>query len=64
MGGMEAIQKLLEIAPDAKAIVSSGYANVPVMSVFREYGFNGVLAKPYRTEELCKAVQNVILGNG
>jgi PAS domain S-box-containing protein len=64
MGGMETIQKLLEIAPDVKAIVSSGYANVPIMSVFREYGFKGVIAKPYRTEELCKAVRNVILGNG
>lgn len=64
MGGMETIHKLLEIAPDVKAIVSSGYANVPIMSVFKEYGFKGVIAKPYCTDELCKVVQNVILGNG
>jgi signal transduction histidine kinase/ActR/RegA family two-component response regulator len=61
MGGVEAIQKLLEIAPDAKAIVSSGYANGPIMADFKEYGFKGVIAKPYRTDELCKVVQNVIV---
>ncbi|MGD0844435.1 MAG: ATP-binding protein [Geobacteraceae bacterium] len=60
MGGVEAIQKLLEIAPDAKAIVSSGYANGPIMADFKEYGFKGVIAKPYRTDELCKVVQTVI----
>ncbi|HEX2767705.1 MAG TPA: ATP-binding protein [Geobacteraceae bacterium] len=63
MGGVETIQKLLEIAPDAKAIVSSGYANGPIMADFKEYGFKGVIAKPYRTNELCKVVQNVILEN-
>ena len=61
MGGVEAIQKLLEIAPDAKAIVSSGYANGPIMADFKEYGFKGVIAKPYRADELCKVVQNVIV---
>lgn len=61
MGGVETIQKLLEIAPDAKAIVSSGYANGPIMADFKEYGFKGVIAKPYRTDELCKVVQNVIV---
>ncbi len=60
MGGVETIQKLLEIAPDAKAIVSSGYANGPIMADFKEYGFKGVIAKPYRTDELCKVVQTVI----
>jgi len=32
MGGQEAIQKLLEIDPGVKAIVSSGYSNDPVMA--------------------------------
>ena len=64
MGGVEALQKLLEIAPEAKAIVSSGYANGPIMAEFKTYGFKGVIAKPYRTDELCKVVHNVIIGNG
>lgn len=52
MGGKEAIKKLLEIDPKAKAIVSSGYSNDPVMAHFRKYGFIGFLAKPYKREEL------------
>jgi len=60
MGGKETIQKLLEMAPEAKAIVSSGYAQGPIMAEYSEYGFKGVIAKPYRTDELCRVVQNVL----
>lgn len=43
MGGKELIQKLKEIDPEVKAIVSSGYANKPIMSNYKEFGFNGVV---------------------
>jgi PAS domain S-box-containing protein len=60
MGGEIAIKKLLKIDPGVKAIVSSGYVDDPVMARFRDYGFSGVVAKPYTIEELRKAVQDVI----
>ena len=60
MGGEIAIQKLLKIDPGVKAIVSSGYIDDPAIAKFREYGFSGVVAKPYTIEELRKAVQDVI----
>ena len=60
MGGEVAIQKLLKIDPAVKAIVSSGYIDDPAIAKFREYGFSGVVAKPYTIEELRKAVQDVI----
>ena len=60
MGGKEAIKKLLEIDPEAKAIVSSGYSNDPVMSDFRRYGFMGVVAKPYETKELGEVIYKTI----
>ena len=63
MGGMEAIKKLLEIAPDAKVIVSSGYANGPIMADYKEYGFRGVIAKPYCISELSNVIQTVLVGN-
>ena len=47
MGGKEAVVKLREIDPHARVIVSSGYSDHPVMSDFREYGFDGALPKPY-----------------
>ena len=60
MGGKEAIQKLREIDPQVKAIVSSGYSNDPVMSEYMSYGFNSVIAKPYEVKELSKVLYRVI----
>lgn len=51
MGGKETIAELLKIDPDAKAVVSSGYSRDPVMANFKEYGFKGVIAKPYTMKE-------------
>jgi FixJ family two-component response regulator len=52
MGGKKAIKKLLEIDPAAKAIVSSGYSNDPIMADYTKYGFVGVIAKPYQVKQL------------
>ena len=60
MGGKETIGKLLEIDPNARAIVSSGYSNDPIMADFRRYGFCEAVAKPYKNEELANVVQKVI----
>jgi two-component system cell cycle sensor histidine kinase/response regulator CckA len=60
MGGRETIQCLLSIDPQVKAIVSSGYCDDPVMANYREYGFCGVVAKPYTIEELSETLQRVI----
>ena len=59
MGGKIAIKKLLEIDPQAKAIVSSGYATDPVMSEYDKYGFKGVVTKPYRVAEIEKTLQSL-----
>jgi len=60
MGGKEAIRMLLEIDPDVRAIVSSGYSNDPVMSDFKRYGFRGVVAKPYNLKNLAEEVHKII----
>ncbi len=59
MGGKETIQKLLEIDPDVKGIVASGYSNDPIIDRFKEYGFCEALPKPYLMGELGKAIENV-----
>jgi len=62
MGGKEAIKKLIAIDPFVKAIVSSGYSNDPVMSDYQEYGFKGVVAKPYKLAEISEVLHKVIKG--
>ena len=47
MGGKETAEKLLKKYPDAKLLVSSGYAEDPVMATPSEYGFLASLQKPY-----------------
>ena len=61
MGGKEAIKKLLEIDPQARVIVSSGYATDPVMVNFSDYGFSGRLSKPVDIEELADTVKSVLM---
>jgi len=60
MGGKETMEKMLEVDPDVKAIVSSGYSNDPVMANHRSFGFKGIVPKPYRIEELSQVLHNVI----
>ena len=59
MGGLETVKQLLEIDPDVKAIVSSGYANDPVMADFESYGFRGVVSKPYDIKKLGEALHKL-----
>ncbi len=60
MGGKEAIQELLKIDPNVKAIVSSGYSSDPIMSDCKKHGFVGMLSKPYKISELGKTLKEII----
>ena len=60
VGGKEAMARLQEIDPQVKALISSGYANDPIMASFAQYGFSGVVTKPYTVERLKHALQRVI----
>jgi CheY-like chemotaxis protein len=62
MGGKETIARLLELDPQVKAVVSSGYSDDAIMADFQKYGFSGVIAKPYRISELGKILYEVIMG--
>jgi PAS domain S-box-containing protein len=60
MGGLETIAQLRTIDPQVKAIISSGYANDPVMANFQAYGFSGMVTKPYTVHKLREVLQRVI----
>ncbi len=60
MGGKEAVRRLLDVDPDAKVIVSSGYSQDPILARYRDYGFSGVIAKPYQMGELAQAIRMLL----
>ena len=60
MGGKEAVGHLLDMDPDAVAIVSSGYSTDPVMSNYRSYGFKAMIAKPYSPEKLSRILKEAL----
>ncbi|MCK5116168.1 MAG: PAS domain S-box protein [Candidatus Aegiribacteria sp.] len=60
MGGQETVRKLLEIDPAVKALVSSGYSNNPVMSNYRDYGFCGIIKKPFNIHELSECMLSIV----
>ncbi|SRR5579884_20168 len=60
MGGKEAIKRLIEIDPNIRAVVSSGYSDDRVMSEYRNHGFKGVISKPYSIGDLSGVLHEVM----
>jgi PAS domain S-box-containing protein len=60
MGGKDATREISAIDPDARIIVSSGYAQDPILADYQSYGFKSILIKPYRIEELGKVVHELM----
>jgi two-component system cell cycle sensor histidine kinase/response regulator CckA len=59
-GGMETLRKLVEIDPDVKAVVSSGYSDDPALTNYRKQGFRSFLKKPYNVEDLQKILNSLL----
>jgi PAS domain S-box-containing protein len=60
LGGKETIEILRKLDPHVQVIVSSGYANDPIMADYEKFGFNGVIAKPYKILELSLILHNLL----
>jgi CheY-like chemotaxis protein len=57
MGGSEAVPHIKDIRPDVPVVVTSGYADDSVLARFRDYGFDGVLPKPFAIPDLRRALE-------
>ena len=60
VGGREAIGMILSVDPNAKVVVSSGYSDDPIMLNYADYGFVGVLDKPFDLTTLEKSITDII----
>ena len=60
MGGRETVKNILQINPAARVLVSSGYSGGSILENYRDYGFAGILSKPFRLEELAEELARVL----
>ncbi|TYB32908.1 MAG: PAS domain S-box protein [Flexistipes sinusarabici] len=51
-GANDVIGEILEISPEAKVIITSGYASDPVINNYKDYGFCETLIKPFNLAQL------------
>jgi PAS domain S-box-containing protein len=59
-GGVDAMRQLLELDPQTKGIIMSGYSDNSVISRFKDYGFQGSLVKPFTIEQLQKTISDIL----
>jgi len=60
IGGKDAIGHIRAFDPAVKAIVSTGYTNDPVVQNFEQYGFSGILSKPYKINDLKTVLEQLM----
>lgn len=60
MSGKDALTEILKLDPQARAIVSSGYAADPVMANYEEHGFKGCISKPFFIAALLQEIRRVL----
>jgi signal transduction histidine kinase/ActR/RegA family two-component response regulator len=56
MGGGDALPHIRALRADVRVLATSGYADDPVLARYHEYGFDGVLPKPFTLAELAHAL--------
>ncbi len=60
MGGEDCFVELLQLHPEVRAIVATGYDAPELREHFAAMGFAGYLAKPYRLADLSEALVKII----
>jgi PAS domain S-box-containing protein len=60
MGGKNCLIKLLEINPDAKIVIASGYSIDGQKKMVQDIGATSYISKPYKLAELSKLIRDVL----
>lgn len=61
MGGVESAGRIVELDAQARIIVCTGHTEDDIVRCYRDYGFSGVICKPYRFDEFEQAVRVVVM---
>ncbi len=59
MGGLEAVKEIRMIDKNIPVIVTSGYTDASVMSRYSDYGFTGMLQKPFTIDDIRKILNEI-----
>ena len=59
MGGVDCLKKLIEINPNLKFVICSGYPNHQDLSVVIKHGIKSFLPKPYQLADLRKVIDSL-----
>jgi CheY-like chemotaxis protein len=59
MGGLDTVRELRKQDPSVHAIMASGAARDAVLSRYAEQGFNDVLPKPFRMQDVADCLQRI-----
>jgi len=60
MGGKECLEKLLEIVPNVKILVISGYSVKGIAQEVIKSGARGFIGKPYHSKRILTAVREIL----
>jgi signal transduction histidine kinase len=60
MNGRQTYEKILEIRPDQKAIIASGFSDSDEVKAALQLGAAGFIKKPYSIDQLGRAVKNAL----
>jgi CheY-like chemotaxis protein len=60
MGGEEAVTAILAVDAAAKVFVSSGYSTDPAMVNYKDFGFTGVIVKPFDLAAIQKILDKLV----
>jgi PAS domain S-box-containing protein len=64
MGGAEAVGHIKRIRGNVPVLVMSGYADDSVLARYRDYGFDGVLPKPFMIPDLRRVLHEAVVIRG
>jgi CheY-like chemotaxis protein len=57
MGGEEALRQLRALSPDVRVVLMSGYSDTDVEHTFVGAGLSGFLPKPFRADDVYRAIE-------